>query len=101
MLESTKNWLKIIVLEILAGLNLFFWITHISNLTFGWVDLRDVANEHILALEIPSASGRHCLAERVAHFSKIVKSLHDLYPDVQSAENTILNSCKLIAPDVE
>ncbi|KAK9128740.1 hypothetical protein Syun_017537 [Stephania yunnanensis] len=30
----------------------------------------------------PSASGRYCLVERVAHFSDIVKALHELYPRI-------------------
>lgn len=36
------------------------------ELQFGFVDVRDVAKAHGLALENPEASGRHILAERVA-----------------------------------
>ena len=56
------------------------------NATFGWVNVKDVANAHIQALEIPSASGRYCLVERVAHYSEIVNVLRELYPDLQFPE---------------
>ncbi|EOY32711.1 Cinnamyl alcohol dehydrogenase, 82967-79323, putative isoform 2 [Theobroma cacao] len=56
------------------------------NATFGWVNVKDVANAHIQAFEIPSASGRYCLVERVAHYSEIVKVLQELYPSFQLPE---------------
>ena len=43
----------------------------------------DVANAHIQAYEISSANGRYCLVETVAHYSDIVKILHELYPSLQ------------------
>jgi nucleoside-diphosphate-sugar epimerase len=49
------------------------------DLMFGFVDVRDVANAHILALENIQAHGRYLLAERVMsifHFSKIIKKLY-------------------------
>lgn len=56
------------------------------NTTFGWVNVKDVATAHILALEVPSASGRYCLVERVVHYSGIVKALSELYPTLQLPE---------------
>ncbi|KAF9601749.1 hypothetical protein IFM89_022863 [Coptis chinensis] len=53
------------------------------NLTFGWVDVREVVNAHILAFEVPSAHGRYCVVGRVAHYSEIVKILQELYPCIQ------------------
>ena len=53
------------------------------NSTLGWVYVKDVANAHILAYENASASGRHCLVERVAHYSEVVKILRELYPSLQ------------------
>ncbi|CAI9774507.1 unnamed protein product [Fraxinus pennsylvanica] len=50
------------------------------NATFGWVNVKDVATAHILAFENPSANGRYLLVESVAHYSEIVKILHELYP---------------------
>ncbi|KAK9735952.1 hypothetical protein RND81_04G240500 [Saponaria officinalis] len=51
------------------------------NASFGWVHVKDVAMAHILAFEVPSANGRYCLVESVAHFSDIVKILKELYPN--------------------
>ncbi|KAL4205170.1 hypothetical protein AMTRI_Chr01g135990 [Amborella trichopoda] len=51
------------------------------NANFGWVNVKDVAEAHILAYEVPSASGRYCMTERVVHSSEIVKLLHELYPE--------------------
>ncbi|KAJ9542914.1 hypothetical protein OSB04_029420 [Centaurea solstitialis] len=53
------------------------------NASFGWVNVKDVANAHIQAFEIPSANGRYCLVERVAHFSQVVEILRKLYPSAQ------------------
>ncbi|OIW04862.1 hypothetical protein TanjilG_13702 [Lupinus angustifolius] len=53
------------------------------NFTFGWVNVKDVANAHIQAYEVSSASGRYCLVERVVHFSELVKNLRDLYPTLK------------------
>jgi len=46
------------------------------NLMFGFVDVRDVAKAHLLALEDETAEGRHILAERttsVFDFSRLIK----------------------------
>lgn len=45
--------------------------------------MKDVANAHIQAYEIDSASGRYCLVERVIHFSELAKILRDMYPTLQ------------------
>lgn len=48
------------------------------NLMFGFVDVRDVAKAHLLALENESAEGRHILAERtetVFGISRLIKSI--------------------------
>lgn len=65
------------------------------NRTFGWVDVKDVANAHILAYEIASASGRYCLVERVIHFSELARILRDLYPTLQ-----IPDKCEVDEPYV-
>ncbi|KAM6594628.1 hypothetical protein CsatA_002331 [Cannabis sativa] len=46
----------------------------------GFVDVRDVANAHIQAFEVASASGRYSLVGCVVHISDIFKILKDLYP---------------------
>ncbi|RYR69608.1 hypothetical protein Ahy_A03g016167 isoform B [Arachis hypogaea] len=53
------------------------------NKTFGWINVKDVANAHIQAYEIASASGRYCLVERVSHFSEVAMILHDIYPTIK------------------
>ncbi|XP_024972626.1 cinnamoyl-CoA reductase 1-like [Cynara cardunculus var. scolymus] len=54
-----------------------------ANASFGWVNVKDVAYAHIQAFEIPSATGRYCLVERVAHYSQVVEILRKLYPSSQ------------------
>ncbi|CAI0450130.1 unnamed protein product [Linum tenue] len=53
---------------------------------FGWVHVKDVAEAHIKAFETPSANGRYCLVEKVAHYSEVVNTLKKLYPSVQLPE---------------
>ncbi|KAF3452520.1 hypothetical protein FNV43_RR02953 [Rhamnella rubrinervis] len=77
LLQPTLNTSVAPVLNLINGAQTF------PNYTFGWVNVKDVANAHIQAYEIPSASGRYVLAESVAHFSGIVGALRELYPDLQ------------------
>ncbi|KAL5995263.1 hypothetical protein ACLOJK_025321 [Asimina triloba] len=56
------------------------------NATFGWVHVKDVAEAHILAFEVPSANGRYCLVDGVFHFSGIVEILRELYPSIPLPE---------------
>ncbi|XWS65045.1 hypothetical protein CRYUN_Cryun05aG0057100 [Craigia yunnanensis] len=57
------------------------------NNILSWVDVRDVANAHILAFENPSACGRYCLAGKPTHFSEVVDILQELYPTLNLPEN--------------
>lgn len=50
------------------------------NFVIGWVNVKDVAMAHVKAYEIPSANGRYCLIDEVAHYTDILKILRDLYP---------------------
>jgi nucleoside-diphosphate-sugar epimerase len=58
----------------------------IPNATYRWVDVRDVANAHILAFENPTASGRYCLVGRVMHCYEVVKILRELFSDLNLPE---------------
>ncbi|MEZ5194990.1 MAG: aldehyde reductase [Bacteroidales bacterium] len=49
------------------------------DLWFGFVDVRDVAHAHILALEDPNAEGRHILAESTMSVLGLSKILRDLF----------------------
>ncbi|KAA3458911.1 cinnamoyl-CoA reductase 1 [Gossypium australe] len=77
LLQPTLNTSAAAILKLIKGAETF------PNATFGWVNVKDVATAHIQAFEIPSASGRYCLVERVVHHSEIVKILHHLYPSLQ------------------
>ncbi|XP_052196349.1 phenylacetaldehyde reductase-like isoform X3 [Diospyros lotus] len=59
------------------------------NFSFGWVNIKDAVNAHIQAFEIPSASGRYFLTERVAHLSEIVDIMRKLFPDFRLPEKFI------------
>ncbi|XP_057998928.1 phenylacetaldehyde reductase-like [Hevea brasiliensis] len=51
-----------------------------------FVDARDVANAHIGAFELASASGRLCLVGRVVHYSEFLKIIHKHYPTLHIPE---------------
>ncbi|KNA11910.1 hypothetical protein SOVF_130820 [Spinacia oleracea] len=53
------------------------------NATFGWVHVKDVATAHILAFEVPAASGRYILVENVVPCFEIVGILQELYPSLK------------------
>nr|XP_043631757.1 phenylacetaldehyde reductase-like [Erigeron canadensis] len=74
LLQPTLNTSAEAIANLLNGAQTY------PNTSFGWVNVKDVANAHIQAYEIPSANGRYCLVERVAHFSEVVEILRKLYP---------------------
>ncbi|XP_028758805.1 tetraketide alpha-pyrone reductase 1-like [Neltuma alba] len=59
----------------------------LPKITGGWINVKDVANAHIQALEIPTANGRYCLVESVADYSEVSKILQELYPRLQLQED--------------
>ncbi|KAG5628865.1 hypothetical protein H5410_000582, partial [Solanum commersonii] len=80
LLQPTLNTSSAAVLSLVNGAETY------PNSSFGWVNVKDVANAHILAFENPSANGRYLMVERVAHYSDILKILRDLYPTMQLPE---------------
>ncbi|KAM0902095.1 hypothetical protein ACQ4PT_019609 [Festuca glaucescens] len=56
------------------------------NISFGWVNVKGVALAYVLACEVPSASGRYCMVDRVIHFSEVVKIIHEMYPSLPVPE---------------
>ncbi|CAN0901780.1 Phenylacetaldehyde reductase [Linum grandiflorum] len=81
LLQPTLNTSAAVFLfELNAGAQTF------PNATFGWVHVKNVAEAHIKAFEIPSANGRYCMVEKVAHYSEVLKILKGLYPSVQLPE---------------
>ncbi|KAF3963724.1 hypothetical protein CMV_011916 [Castanea mollissima] len=82
-LQPTLNTSVEAVLKLVNGAERF------PNITYGWVDVRDVANAHILAFESPSATGRYCLVGRVMHCYEVVKILPELFPDLNLPEKSV------------
>ncbi|XP_010536092.1 PREDICTED: cinnamoyl-CoA reductase 1-like [Tarenaya hassleriana] len=80
LLQPTLNTSAAVIANLMNGSKTF------PNSTLGWVNVKDVANSHILAFENPSADGRYCLVESVAHYSEIVNILRELYPNLQLPE---------------
>lgn len=69
--SESLNFMK----EMLTGK----YYTGAPNLMFGYVDVRDVAEAHLLALENESTEGRHILAERTVSmfgFSRLIKTIY-------------------------
>ncbi|KAB1226406.1 Tetraketide alpha-pyrone reductase 1 [Morella rubra] len=81
LLQPTLNTSAGVISNLVNGAQVF------PNLLLGWVNVKDVANAHIQAYEMPSASGRYCLVERVAHYSEIMRILRELYPSLQLPDN--------------
>ncbi|CAM8999830.1 unnamed protein product [Rhodiola kirilowii] len=77
LLQPTLNTSAAAILNLVNGSETY------PNVSFGWVNVKDVAETHILAFEGPSATCRYCLVERVAHSSEVVNMLHKLYPDIK------------------
>lgn len=80
LLQPTLNTSAAAILNLINGAQTF------PNVSFGWVNVKDVANAHIQAYEIPTASGRYCLVETVIHHSEVVRVLRKLYPSLQLPE---------------
>ncbi|XP_062115498.1 phenylacetaldehyde reductase-like [Humulus lupulus] len=79
---STKTTAKLI-LDQISGAQTF------PNRVLPFVDVRDVANAHIQAFEVASASGRYCVAGPVLHILESLKILLHLYPSL-----TIPDKCE-------
>ncbi|XP_023745936.1 phenylacetaldehyde reductase [Lactuca sativa] len=74
LLQSTLNTSAESIANLINGAETY------ANSSLGWVNVKDVANAHIQAFEIPSANGRYCLVESVVHSSELVEILRKLYP---------------------
>ncbi|KAJ4766438.1 Phenylacetaldehyde reductase [Rhynchospora pubera] len=76
LLQPTINLSSACICNLVNGSSTF------PNSTIRWINVKDVAMAHILAYEIPSANGRYCLVENVAHNSEVVEIIHKLYPSI-------------------
>ncbi|XP_047954718.1 phenylacetaldehyde reductase-like [Salvia hispanica] len=80
LLQPTLNTSSAAILNLINGAETY------QNAVVGWVDVRDVANAHILAFENPAANGRYCTVGRVLHYSELVKILHEIDPTLHLPE---------------
>ncbi|KAK9715737.1 hypothetical protein RND81_06G186200 [Saponaria officinalis] len=78
MLQQHINWSSDVVFNLVNGKSETY-----MNLAYGWVHVKDVAEAHIRAFEIPSANGRYILSETVVHYSQAVDILRQLYPTLK------------------
>ncbi|XP_074314864.1 phenylacetaldehyde reductase-like [Silene latifolia] len=85
MLQPVINWSTDLLFNLVNGKSYIIkgQSDTYLNATFGWVHVKDVAEAHIKAFEIPSANGRYIMCETVAHFSQIVDILKELYPTLK------------------
>ncbi|KAF8035717.1 hypothetical protein BT93_C1674 [Corymbia citriodora subsp. variegata] len=79
LLQPTVNLSAEIIPNLINGVQLPFEC-------FAFVDVRDVALVHILALENPSASGRYCLVGETLHHHDVLRLLRKLYPTLHLPE---------------
>ncbi|CAK4151315.1 unnamed protein product [Aphanomyces euteiches] len=54
-----------------------------ANLSMGFVDVRDVAWAHVLALTNPNAKGRHILCNEVQSMQQVVETLRTKFPNAK------------------
>ncbi|XP_050387745.1 phenylacetaldehyde reductase-like [Argentina anserina] len=54
--------------------------------SYRFIDVRDVASAHIQAFEVPSATGRYCLASHAAKNSETLEIIRQLYPTLHIFE---------------
>lgn len=61
------------VLEVLTGAESIF-----QHVSISWVDVRDVAEAHLLAFEVPTASGRYLCTSSVFNFPTLLEVLQKI-----------------------
>ncbi|KAK9282998.1 hypothetical protein L1049_011225 [Liquidambar formosana] len=83
LLQPTLNASVETIMSVINGIETF------PNLTYGWVNVKNVAEAHIQAFEIPSASGRYCIVDRPAHYSEVVRILRENFPTLKLPEKCV------------
>ncbi|KAI4302511.1 hypothetical protein MLD38_038246 [Melastoma candidum] len=87
LLQPTMNFSVGVLFDIVKGSETY------PNTSFRFVNVRDVAQAHVLALENPSASGRHCLVARVIQCLDVLDILRNFYPTM-----TLPEKCEATQP---
>ena len=60
------------------------------------VDVRDVANAHIVAFENPQANGRYCMVGTMTRSWEIMKIVHKHYPALTSSHSQMYISYSVV-----
>ncbi|KAJ9158825.1 hypothetical protein P3X46_024371 [Hevea brasiliensis] len=76
LLQPTLNFSVEMILNLVNGAQTY------PNTYYSSTDVRDVAEAHIRAFEIPAACGRYCLVANVSHFSEVLKIVHEHFPSL-------------------
>ncbi|XP_019151202.1 PREDICTED: cinnamoyl-CoA reductase 1-like [Ipomoea nil] len=76
ILQPTLNFSTNVILDLIKEEKEFIYGMNC------YVDVRDVANAHIQAFEVPSASGRYLLIGETIHYSQVLKVASQLYPSL-------------------
>ncbi|KAJ6716160.1 ALCOHOL DEHYDROGENASE-RELATED [Salix koriyanagi] len=82
LLQPTLNLTVEMILNLVNGAETY------PNGYYSCMDVRDLANAHIQAFEIPSASGRYGLTANLTTFSEILKIIHENYPTLRLPEKS-------------
>ncbi|KAG5238463.1 cinnamoyl-CoA reductase family protein [Salix suchowensis] len=82
LLQPTLNLTVEMILNLVNGAETY------PNGYYCCMDVRDLANAHIQAFEIPSASGRYGLSANVTAFSEVLKIIHENYPTLRLPEKS-------------
>ncbi len=70
-------------------------------LTFSFVDVRDVAQAHILAYENPKASGRYIAADYTCSMSELFALIHEINPQIKIPTRVLSSSLLWIVPALD
>ncbi|KAF2319618.1 hypothetical protein GH714_017622 [Hevea brasiliensis] len=85
LLQPTLNETVEMILKLVNGAQTY------PDAHYRSVDVRDVADAHIRAFEIPSANGRYCLVTHALHFSEVLKIVHQHYPTLNLPKKCVTN----------
>nr|GMC89158.1 cinnamoyl-CoA reductase 1-like [Ipomoea batatas] len=75
LLQPTLNATSKVIIDLIR-------MYYLINGIYPVVDVRDIANAHIQAFELPSASGRYCLVAITMHSSQVLKIASQLFPSL-------------------
>ncbi|KAF2319620.1 hypothetical protein GH714_017630 [Hevea brasiliensis] len=93
LLQPTLNFSVEMILNLVNGAQTY------PNTYYRSTDVRDVAEAHIRAFEIPAACGRYCLVANESHFSEVLKIVHEHFPPCTFLQSDPKKTDHLLALD--